>query len=162
MFKRLYLVLLLLFVAIQFIHPGHNLSPGPGPNDIAAHNPVPPEVSQLLQVACYDCHSNNTRYPWYASVQPVGWWLAGHIHDAKRHLNFSEFDGYSPQLAAKKLDLAMTEVREHDMPLHSYTLIHADARLTPEDVKLFCDWAEATRQRLLSVQTKPKPALTQP
>ena len=155
MLKRLYLVLLLLFVLIQFVHPDHNRSSGAGPNDIAAHHPVPPNVHQLLQVACYDCHSDNTRYPWYASVQPVGWWLAGHIHDGKRRLNFSEFGLYSRERAAQKLEQAISEVREHEMPLHAYTLVHADARLTPEEVQLFCDWAEATRQRLLAAPASP-------
>ena len=56
---------------------------------------MPDSVKVILQNACYDCHSNNTRYPWYVNIQPVGWWMSGHIADARDGLNFSEFGGYT-------------------------------------------------------------------
>lgn len=135
-------VVLSVLIAIQFVRPALNQSAGPGPNDIAAKHPVPADVAALLRRACYDCHSNNTRYPWYAAVQPVGWWLASHVNDGKRHLNFSEFSTYSPKRAGDKLDEIIDEVEQKHMPLKSYTWAHPEARLTPEEIKLIVTWAE--------------------
>src|SRR6476659_8641049 len=92
--KRILIILLIIFVLIQFIRPEKNRSEGKGPNDISTLYPVPDSVESILKVACYDCHSNNTRYPWYAEIQPVAWWLNGHIVDGKKDLNFSEFAKY--------------------------------------------------------------------
>ena len=155
MLKRISLGLLIILVALQFFRPARNFSAGPSPNDIAAQPSTPPEVRHLLETACYDCHSNHTRYPWYAQVQPIGWGLAYHIRSGKRHLNFSEFAAYPAKRAAARLDTAIDEVTDHGMPLFSYRLMHADARLTDEQIKRFTDWAEATRQRLLAPPTTP-------
>jgi len=140
--------LLVLLLAIQFIRPEKNLGNAAGPGELKAHQPVPPAVQDLLERACYDCHSNHTRYPWYANVQPVAWWLAAHIEDGKRHLNFSEFASYPAKKAAKKAAEIGDEVGEHQMPLKSYTLMHPEARLTPAEIKLLTDWAEALHDRL--------------
>src|SRR6267142_1784670 len=99
MIKKILPGLALLLVAIQFYRPARNLSAAPGPNDINVKHPLPPAVKTLLANACYDCHSNNTRYPWYADVQPIAWWLGRHIDEGKRHLNFSEFGRYPPKRA---------------------------------------------------------------
>jgi hypothetical protein len=146
--KKFLLGLGVLLVAAQFVRPGRNESAGPGPDDITAKFPVPPEVSGLLQRACNDCHSNHTRYPWYAEVQPVRWWLDSHINDGKRHLNFSEFGAYPAKRAAKKLQAISDEVTERTMPLKSYTLVHADARLAPAEIKLLAGWAEALQEKI--------------
>jgi hypothetical protein len=157
MLKKILVGLLVVLVAIQFIRPARNLAPTPGPNDITTRHPVPPEMRRILETSCYDCHSNHTRYPWYAEVQPIGWLLANHIRDGKRHLNFSEFATYPAERAALKLGHVIEEVKGGDMPLESYTWIHRDARLTPEQVQLFVAWAESTRQRLAA-----PPAAAQP
>ncbi|HVZ66499.1 MAG TPA: heme-binding domain-containing protein [Lacunisphaera sp.] len=132
----------------QLWRPARNDSPPGGPNDIAAKYAVPPPVQGLLQRACYDCHSNRTRYPWYAEVQPVRWWLDHHITEGKRHLNFSEFGAYTDKRAAKKLDEVIDEVEGHTMPLPSYTWIHRDARLSAADAKLLTDWADGLRAEI--------------
>ncbi|HTL68673.1 MAG TPA: heme-binding domain-containing protein [Lacunisphaera sp.] len=132
----------------QLWRPARNEAPPGGPNDIAAKHAVPPPVQALLQRACYDCHSNHTRYPWYAEVQPVRWWLDDHISEGKRHLNFSEFGTYTDRRAAKKLDEIVDEVGGHTMPLTSYKWMHRDARLTPADTKLLTDWADGLRAEI--------------
>jgi len=152
--QKILLVLVLLFGAIQFVRPHPNTAAGLGPNDIAAKYQIPPDVQTVLQKACYDCHSNNTRYPWYAQVQPVGWWLANHISEGKRHLNFSEFLAYDAKRAPKKLKKAADELTEHDMPLTSYTLIHRDARLTPAETKLVADWADALAEQITPAKSR--------
>ena len=96
-FKRALIVLLIALIVIQFFRPAKNSSEGPYPNDITTKYDVPKPVLDIMKVACYDCHSNNTRYPWYAEVQPVAWWLNSHIKDGKRNLNFSEFATYRPR-----------------------------------------------------------------
>ena len=145
--KKILLGLAVIGVAIQFIRPAKNDSPA-GPDDLAAKYPPPPEVKQLLETACYDCHSNRTRYPWYAHVQPVGWWLASHINDAKDQLNFSEFASYTEHRRAKKLQSVSDEVTDHSMPLPSYTWIHRDAKLTDAQIKTLADWAEALAEKI--------------
>ena len=86
--KRSAFVLIGLFVVIQFIRPAQNTTEGTPATDVCTQFNVPPDIKSVLHTACYDCHSDNTRYPWYAEVQPVGWWLTSHIKEAKRHLNF--------------------------------------------------------------------------
>jgi len=78
-------------VVIQFIKPAPNQSAGPQVNYIGNKHEVPANVKTILDKACMDCHSNNTRYPWYASIQPLAWWLADHVKDGKKHLNFDEY-----------------------------------------------------------------------
>ena len=141
-------LLFALLGAIQFVQPARNTAAGPGPDDINVKHPVPPPVLSLLQGACYDCHSNNTVYPWYARVQPVGWWLARHVQDGRRHLDFSAFGTYPPKRAASKLNDLVNELEQHSMPLPSYTWMHPAARLTPAQVKLITDWAEGLEDEI--------------
>ncbi len=139
------------FLVIQAFRPMKNLSaavPFTGKDDITALHPPSPEVSQILATACYDCHSNHTRYPWYAEIQPVGWWLADHIKDARRELNFSEFGTYPTKRQLKKLEAVCDEVRDRTMPLKSYTFIHRSARLTDAQVAALCQWAEDAHDRI--------------
>jgi hypothetical protein len=145
--KKIFLGGVLGFAAIQFIRPAKNDTPA-GPDDLAAHYPPPPAVRQLLETACYDCHSNRTRYPWYAHVEPVGWWLASHIDDAKEQLNFSEFAAYPEHRRAKKLLSVSDEVTDRTMPLKSYTWIHRDAKLTDAQIKTLADWAESLADKI--------------
>ena len=148
MIKKILLGLLGLLAAAQFVRPQKNLAAGTEPNDINSRHPVPPAVRTVLERACYDCHSNHTRYPWYAEVQPVGWWLNQHVNAGRRHLNFSEFGAYPARRAAKKMAQVADEVEQHTMPLKSYTWIHAAARLTPAESKLVVAWAESLQNEI--------------
>lgn len=143
--NRILVALLAVLLLAQFIRPEKNSAAGEQPNDIFKHYPATPEVQAIVEKACYDCHSNNTNYPWYAEVQPVAWWINDHVVDGKRHLNFSEFATYKPKKANHKLEEVFEEVEKHEMPLNSYTWIHAEARLTPEEQQMLIDWAKSTR-----------------
>jgi hypothetical protein len=148
---KLLLGFAVVFLALQAFRPAKNLSPvAPftGKADITVLYPPPPAVKQILATACYDCHSNETRYPWYAQVQPVGWWLANHINDARRELNFAEFGSYPQKRQLKKLQSLVDEVRDRTMPLKSYTFIHRDANLTPAQITALCNWAEDVQDKL--------------
>lgn len=148
--KRILLGLVVLFIATQFVRPAKNIAASPSADDITAHHPTSPEVRRLLTAACYDCHSNTTRYPWYAEIQPLGWWLAAHVDDGKRHLNFSRFSTYAPDRAIHKLEEVIDTVTTREMPLSSYTRVHTDARLTEAQIKLLTDWADAVSNRIIA------------
>lgn len=134
--------LLLAFVALQFFRSPRNTGVTEGPESIVAREKVPAEVRQILARACYDCHSNHTKYPWYAAVQPVAWWLNDHVREGKSELNFSEFAAYDAKRAVRKLQSVADEVHERHMPLKSYLLAHPEARLTDADVARVTAWAE--------------------
>ena len=142
---RILLGLAIIFLAIQAIRPARNVSATAsftGKDDLTVLCPPSPEVRQMLATSCYDCHSNQTHYPWYAEVQPIGWWLANHVKDGRRHLNFAEFGTYPRKRQLKKLEEIGDELREHAMPLPSYTLIHRDAKLTAAQITALSRWAE--------------------
>lgn len=144
--KKILVAIAVLVVVIQFIRPTKNISDLNGPNEIAKHYKVSDSVQAILKQSCYDCHSNNTRYPWYANVQPVGWWIQlSHVNDGKRHLNFSEFGSYPEKKAKHKFEEIADEVREGEMPLGTYTLLHGDAKLSAEQTKTLLDWADALK-----------------
>jgi hypothetical protein len=146
--RRLLPALVVGLVVIQFIHPARNVASGPSPDDLSVKHPVPPDVRRTLEQACYDCHYDTTRYPWYASVQPVAWWLNYHVRAGKRHLNFSQFGTYPAKNAARKLGAISEEVRQGDMPLPSYTWLHPEARLTAEQKNQLTAWAESLRDQI--------------
>lgn len=134
--------LLVLLVGLQFFRSPRNVGVTEGPQSIVARHKVPADVQQILRRACYDCHSNNTVYPWYASVQPVAWWLNQHVTEGKAELNFSEFAAYDTKRAVRRLQSTADEVTERHMPLKSYLLMHREAKLTDAEVALLSRWAE--------------------
>jgi hypothetical protein len=135
------LIIVILLVVIQFFRPEKNISSGVSGQEISKHYGVPAKVLAVLQRSCYDCHSNNTAYPWYNNIQPFAWILADHVKEGKDELNFSTFASYSPKKAAHKLDEVVGETEEGEMPLSSYTVIHRNAVLSDQEVKMIHDWA---------------------
>ena len=142
------IVLLVIFIVIQFFRPEKNISAQIGPNDITTQYPVPDSIQAILKVACNDCHSNNTRYPWYAEIQPVAWWLSNHIKDGKMGLNFSEFTSYRLKKQYHRLDDINVMIKKNEMPIGSYTIIHKDAILTDRQKLAITNWTNALRDTL--------------
>lgn len=136
------------FIAIQFFRPARNQSNALLPTDIARTVAVPQDVAVILKAACHDCHSNNTVYPWYANVQPSAWYLANHVAEGKRELNFSEFGSYSKRKQANKLKAIAREVEKGAMPLSSYKLMHPSARLSSGQKTQIISWAAAAQDSL--------------
>jgi len=151
MVKKLLYVLLAIIVVLQFIRPERNISEVPSANDIRVHYPLPGNVESILKRACYDCHSNNTNYPWYTNIQPIGLWLQNHVNEGKSELNFSEFAAYTPKKADHKLEEVVEMIEAKEMPLESYTWIHKDAVLSAEEITILADWANNLRK---TIQTK--------
>lgn len=147
MLKKVLVALLVVFIVIQFIRPGRNNSAASA-NDIGNHYAIPGDVQATLKRACYDCHSNNTTYPWYSNIQPFGWWLNNHIEEGKEELNFSEFATYKPKRQAHKLEEVAELTEEGEMPLESYTLIHRNAILKMEEKKAVVTWAKALQKQI--------------
>ena len=148
MLRKILLALLAVFVVIQFIRPAKNQAPGLSSTDITTKYAVPANVHAVLKRSCFDCHSNNTDYPWYNNIQPVAWWLNEHINEGKDELNFAEFATYSPKKARHKLEKVAEAVTDGWMPLNSYLWIHQDAKLNPEEAKLLADWAKGLRSQI--------------
>lgn len=148
MVKKIFLGLILVAVVIQFFRPQKNLSAATPKTDLLVVHAAPPEVKQLLSVGCYDCHSDNTRYPWYAEIQPVAWWLASHVDDGKKELNFSSFGELSAKRKATRIEAMIDSITTGEMPLKSYTLVHRDAKFSPAQIKVLTDWLEALRDEV--------------
>ncbi len=141
--KIIALVLILAFVIIQFIPTKHNQSDIVPKTDFMLVNDVPKQVEGIIKNSCYDCHSNNTEYPWYNTVQPVAWVLEDHVEQGKEELNFNTWDTYSSRRKNSKLKSIKNQIKDGEMPLWSYTLVHRDAKLSEADKKLLNKWLNA-------------------
>jgi hypothetical protein len=148
MIKKIALGLLIILVALQFIRPTRNSSTIPSTNDIRTAYVVPENVLKVFEKSCYDCHSNNSAYPWYTNIQPIGLWMQQHIDEGKDELNFSEFKSYSIKRQLKKMKEIRNEINEDEMPLSSYLIIHRDANLNNEQKKNIIDWTLAMEKEL--------------
>jgi len=151
-FKYFFLTILVLFVLIQFYpRPQKNISAAISANDISNKYPIPTNVEAVLKVACNDCHTNNTVYPWYASVQPVSAWLGNHVEDGKRHLNLSEFLSYRIAKQFHKLEEVEETIESGEMPLSSYTVVHTNAKLNKDQKDLLVNWSRSVRDSLKAI-----------
>lgn len=148
MVKRILLVLAVLFVIAQFIRPAMTNPPIDQSKTLYATTPVPRDVQVIINRACMDCHSSATVWPWYAQISPVSWMLANHVKDGRHQLSFSEWGTYTPKKRAHKLEEACDQVKQGDMPLPSYLIIHHNAKLSDADKKVFCDWATQEQARI--------------
>ena len=149
MLKRILLGLLIVLVLVQFIQPPKNNGHAQTATDITHVVPVPDTVLALMKVACFDCHTDSTRYPWYNHITPVNWWLKNHIDDGKRHINYSHYTEGSYKRKIKHLEETAEQVEKHEMPISSYLWIHTDAKLTEAQRKLIIDWANASKDLVL-------------
>ncbi len=148
--KRIFQFLLLAFIVIQFFRPVKNQAKGISNNDISKLYAVPEEVNTILKTSWYDCHRNNTVYPWYAEIQPAAWWLTNHVNEGKDELNFSEFAAYRIGRQYKKLDKLNKEIEEGEMPLDSYLWIHKNAKLSKQQKLTLTTWANSIRDSIKS------------
>ena len=139
MVKRIFFFLLLLFVVIQFVRPAKNNS-GDRSKDISLLYKMPDSVKEILQRSCADCHSNQTTYPWYDEIQPVAWWVGNHIRDGKRHFNLNNFTALRPAVQKRKMEECIDQIRDDEMPLGSYTLVHTNAKLSDTDKDALTTW----------------------
>jgi len=146
--KIVLIVLVIVFAAIQFVRPDRTAPQIVEAETLQSGVQVPGDISLILTRSCNDCHTNLTRYPWYSNVSPFSWYLANHIRDGRRHLNFSIWNTYSDKRKSQKLEEICEQLQSGEMPLSSYLWIHRDAVLSESDSKALCDWATQEKQKL--------------
>jgi len=146
--KWIFAALVVLFALLQLTNPA--FTNPPIKNDFPVTN-APPRVAALLRAACYDCHSNETRWPWYSHIAPFSWQISKDVNDGRENLNFSDWPNDNPIRAAKKMEDMSEEIGYGEMPLKKYTLIHAGARLTKNERQALEDWLDAQAARLKSI-----------
>ncbi len=146
--KRILIGLMVVFGLMQLVPSNRPELTQNSSNDIHSVLVIPREVSGLLKAACYDCHSTEVSYPWYASVAPFSFWIHHHIEEGTEHLNFSEWATYSNRRKHHKLEEIYEEVEEGEMPLQSYTWMHGEARLSETQVKELVSWAKSEMKKV--------------
>ncbi|MBW3522585.1 MULTISPECIES: heme-binding domain-containing protein [unclassified Chryseobacterium] len=129
--KKVIIVLLVAFIMIQFFPIDKTNKPlDPGMDFLKIKTHTSPEITKLITNSCYDCHSDETKYPWYTNLAPASWWIKNHIDEGRKHLNFSTFATYEPKRQIHKMEECVEMLEKHEMPLESYYLGHQDAKLT--------------------------------
>lgn len=143
--SKILLGILALLVIIQLFRIDKKQPAVNRPDDFIAMTNAPAEVASLLKTACYDCHSDESVFPWYSNIAPVSWWLKHHIDEGRYHLNFSTWGTYAGKKKDHKLEECVEMTEEKEMPLDSYTWIHKDAKLSDQQRKLLTDWFNSQR-----------------
>ena len=138
-------VLLLVLIAMQLYRPEENIAQGNHTTIFITETNPPEDVKLILKSTCYDCHSNNTRYPWYNNIAPVSYWLADHVKEGKGELNFSVWGSYSAKKKDHKLEEVVEVIEAGEMPLKEYTWTHEEAKLTDAQKQAIIKWAKQSR-----------------
>src|SRR5690554_6339162 len=146
--KIVAMIVLVAFVGIQFIPTERNQSDFVPKTDFLLVNNTPETIGKLVMESCYDCHSNNTKYPWYNRIQPIAWFLEDHIKEGKKELNFSEWTAYSNRRKNSKLKSIISQIRDDEMPLFSYTLLHRDAVYSDSEKELIIEYITQIKESL--------------
>jgi hypothetical protein len=137
------LLILVVFAVIQFFRPSKNSEPTELakilPTDMNANS----EVTKILATSCFDCHSNCTNYPWYADIQPIGWWMSNHIQEGKKAINFSDFENLGLIRRRSKLESILKQIQQDKMPLSSYMKLHPESRLNEQQKRIITDWVKS-------------------
>ena len=135
------IAILAIIIILQFVGPSRPENYDSSPADLIATEQLEEEVATLLRNACYDCHSMESKYPWYANIAPVKWMIYDHIYEGREELNFSEWANLEKRAKIRKLKDIAEEVEEGEMPMESYVKMHAEANLTDEQRAMIVEWA---------------------
>lgn len=146
--KRILLLLLLVFIVIQVIPKNRWSKDVAVEQSMAYMTNAPQEVADIMEVACNDCHTYETEYPWYANVAPVSFWIDDHINHGRKHLNFAEWASYSTKQQHHKFEECIEELKEGEMPLNSYTWLHGDAQLSEAQRSTLVEWFQTQMHSL--------------
>lgn len=130
--RKILIGIVIVFAILQFFRIDYSQPESMIENDFIVMTNPPEGVANTLRTSCYDCHSNQTNYPWYSQIAPVSWWVGDHIHEGREELNFSEWGTFSEKRKAKKLHEIEEEVEEGEMPLESYLIMHSESKLSEE------------------------------
>ncbi|MGB0839513.1 MAG: heme-binding domain-containing protein [Chitinophagales bacterium] len=146
--KRILLALLVFLVVAQFFPIDKSNPPINSSADYLQTSQVPAAMATLIKSACYDCHSNETQYPWYTNVAPISWWVKDHINHGREHLNFSTWSDYSTKKQAHKMEECWEEVEATKMPMLPYIIAHSEARMSEEERASLVAWFKQEEGRV--------------
>lgn len=146
--KKILIALLVVLVVLQFFQIDKTNPAVDESKDFLKTQNTPEEIALIIKTSCYDCHSNESKYPWYSNVQPAGWFLKDHIDEGRRELNFSTFTDYELKRQDHKLEECIEYIEKDEMPLGSYTLVHREAALTEAQKNILIDYFKSVRTKL--------------
>jgi heme-binding protein len=141
-------LVLILVIGAQFVGADRTNPPTKAQASLLAQKAMTPDVRAILDRSCRDCHSNDTRWPWYSHIAPVSWILLQEVHDARDRMNYSNWTSYDSDDQDKFLNGMCKLTTKGRMPLPSYLWVHRDARLSDADVKTLCAWSDKMRDTL--------------
>ena len=147
-FKRMAIVLAVIFLAIQVVRPVRTNPPVPRGRSIHSLMQVPPNVAEIFDRSCRDCHSSDTRWPWYSNVAPVSWFLIDDVNHGREHMDLSDWADYDNVQQQAMLEDICKQTSKGAMPIGSYLLMHREAKLSAAEVRTLCEWSEAERGKL--------------
>lgn len=140
MFKKILIGIVVIFIIMQFFRIDQTNPEVIAEQDFLKLTNAPNEVATLVKNACYDCHSNETKYPWYANIAPASWLLANHRNEGREHVNFSIFSTYNKDQKNHILDECVEVLEKGEMPMKSYVVMHPEADLTAEQTKMLMNY----------------------
>ena len=142
------IALIVILAALQFARP-QRTNPAADPSlAIGAQSGITPPVASIIRTSCYDCHSNETRWPWYSEIAPVSWFVADDVRSGRDHLNFSEWGHYTTSKRVLKLGQIYEQVSKNEMPISQYLYVHPSAKLSPADRDSIMNWTEREEDKL--------------
>ncbi len=143
--RNILIGIVLLLLLIQLFRIDKTTKPVNPAIDFIALTSPNADLENILKVACYDCHSNQPRFPWYTNIAPVSWWIKHHIDEGSHHLNFSEWGTYTEKRKNHKLEECVEMIEEGEMPMDSYTWMHKEAKLTDAQKRQLVEWFKAVK-----------------
>ena len=135
-----------LFLGAQLFRPERTNPESNPKNSVLSDTTIPPSILSAFKRSCFDCHSNETQWPWYSAVTPVNYLVAKDVVSGRRHLNFSEWGNYKPGRKLSMFDEIYDQVSHNEMPLPRYLPLHPHAKLTDQEKKAIMDWSEAAQE----------------
>lgn len=141
--KKIIYGLLIVVIGIQFIRTNEGIPEIEPANDFIVQLAPPEDVAKMIRTSCYDCHSYQTKIPWYGQIAPVSWYVNNHINEGRRELNFNEWGTYKLKRKKHKLKESIEEIEEKEMPMDEYFIMHGDAELTDAQRQQLIDWLKS-------------------
>lgn len=147
--KKIFFWIVGIALAIQFIRP--DFTSASVDRTVTLQADI--KTMNLIKNSCYDCHSNETNYPWYHNVAPISWVMADHINRGRKTLNFSEWDNIDPKIKLERLKRAKETINNHLMPKSEYVMLHEDALLAPHEQQWLGKFFDSEIQKLNTTQS---------
>ncbi|HJY63295.1 MAG TPA: heme-binding domain-containing protein [Ignavibacteria bacterium] len=146
--KIVLIIIIIAFVVIQFFRPERTTTEVYEESHITKIMNVPDDVHRILKRSCFDCHSDHTAWPWYTNVAPASWLVAKDVRNGRTKMNFSQWGKIPDAKREARLEAICEEITEGEMPLKEYLYLHGDAKLTPQDKDVLCNWVKAELKKI--------------